>query len=206
LKYTYDKASATYQKNGKAVPRETVRADAEYHALVTSNQLKSLTRKALRSGMAADDFEEKFAAILKRSHIQAGIAGRGGKDNTHLVHYGAMGRELKEQYRLLRGFVDDMVDGKLTEKQALARAKQYGSSTLKSFSVAELSAIEESNIGEGWRRLTPGVQHCESCSAHATAGFVPVSEIVAIGADCQCGGNCRCVITWRAARVSKQSP
>jgi hypothetical protein len=206
LKYTYDKASATYRRDGKAVPRETVRADAEYHAMVTSNQLKNLTRKALRSGMAADDFEEKFAAILKRSHVQAGIAGRGGKANTHLVHYGAMGRELKEQYQLLRGFVDDMVQGKLTEKQALARAKQYGASTLKSFSVAEKSAIEESNIREGWRRLTPGVQHCEPCKAYVTEGFVPVSEIVAIGADCQCGGNCRCVIIWRAARISKRSP
>ena len=198
MKYTYDKASATYQRDGKTVPRETVRADAEYHALVTSNKLRNLTRKALRSGMAADVFEEKFASILKNAHIQAGIAGRGGKANTHLIHYGAMGRELKEQYRLLRGFIDDMADGKLTERQALARAKQYGASALKSFSTAELSAIEESNIRKGWRRLTPGVLHCDSCKAYATAGFVPVSEIIAIGADCECGGNCRCVITWRA--------
>jgi N-acetylglutamate synthase-like GNAT family acetyltransferase len=202
LKYTYDKASATYQKNGKAVPRETVRADAEYHALVTSNQLKSLTRKALRSGMAADDFEEKFAAILKRSHIQAGVAGRGGKDNTHLVHYGAIGRELKEQYRLLRGFTGDLLDGRLTEKQALARAKQYGSSTLKSFGVAELSATEESRLDEGRRSLTPGVKHCERCRGHVTLGYVPIAEIVAIGADCYCGGNCRCVITFRRAGIT----
>jgi hypothetical protein len=203
--YTYDRSMAVYRdENGREVPREDVRADAQYHALMASNQLKNLTRKALAKEMTADEFEERFSAILKKAHIQAGIAGRGGKENTHLIHYGAIGRELKEQYRFMRQFANDMVDGKLTEKQAIARAGQYGASTLKSYSVAELSAIEESSLTEGQRSLTPGVQHCENCKSYVTLGYRPISELVAIGADCQCGGNCRCVISFRGRLVERR--
>jgi hypothetical protein len=196
-KVIFDTSIAAYIENGKTIPREVIREKAEYHALKTGAKLKQFTRKALNRKMDAADFEQGFRAILKDSHLVAGMLGRGGKDNTHLVHYGAIGRSLKEQYGYLSKFTDDLVDGKLSMKQALHRAAQYGASSLQSFSTAEMSAIKDAEFTKGRRSLTPGAAHCAECREYVTKGYVDLNLIVPIGVNCSCRGNCRCTIVFR---------
>lgn len=197
--------SAAYtDARGKAIARDKVREDAKFHANVLSAKLKNITRNALNNGTSAARFQEDFIKTLKEGYIQMGILGRGGKARTTSADYLKMGNELKKQYKFLHGFTQDLIDGKLTLKQALARAGQYGANSLQVFSEMEKEAVSRSSIQWARRRLNPGAKHCIQCVSYATfPNFVLASQIVPIATNCDCRGNCQCTIEYAVNPAKK---
>lgn len=180
------------------MPREAVRRDAQKRSEQLQAELKTITKEAIGGHLTAEQFQGRFAVALKTAYIQMGVTGRGGTGNTYAVHYLQLGTQLKKEYGFLRGFTQDLIDGKLSEKQAIARAGQYGMTAMQAFSAMEKTVVVDSALTEGRRSLRAGAAHCESCLSLATnPRWVPVEEITAIGVDCQCRGNCQCVIDYR---------
>jgi hypothetical protein len=193
----FDRRSAQFVSGTKSIARDKVRADANTHAVEVGTKLKNLTRRALTTKMDAGKFQTQFAQILKASHIQLGLVGRGGKELMAPSDYGKLGSLLKKEYSSLKNFTQSMIDGELSLKQAIARAGQYGTATLQAYGNMEQRAIADSKLEWARRKLTSGVKHCPECVNLATyPKYRKAADMTPIGVDCSCHGNCRCAIEY----------
>lgn len=70
---------------------------------------------------------------IKREYISQYLLGIGGRAQMLPADWGSIGGMLKEQYGHLDGFLQDILDGKLSEAQIAARSKMYSSSAREAY-------------------------------------------------------------------------
>jgi hypothetical protein len=155
------------------------------------------TEKLLSGALDIGEWERAIAVELKTAAIQSTIFAAGGRGRTTRRHYGQAGTELKRQYGYLSKFAQAIANGELSEAQILARVKLYSNSMQISYNQSEKTTKRREGRNEASRTLDPTANHCPSCPALATDGFVPIAQVTPVGTNCQCGGNCRCIVTYR---------
>lgn len=77
----------------------------------------------LSGQLSAADFGVAFKQELKYSWLQQGILGKGGRDQMDFSDWGYIGRQLRDEYELIDGFVVTLDN--LSEAQIRARAANY---------------------------------------------------------------------------------
>lgn len=162
-------------------------------------ELKSIARRLTEDKLTIPEWEKAMAIALKESHIRMAILASGGKAQTVANSYLIAGRRLREEYRNLDNFARDLKEGKLSVKQSIARAGLYAQSARQTYcEVHHANKMFVEGFGLAMRRLDPDADHCPQCPTHSTRGqYVPVEQIVPIGARCDCRGRCRCQIIYR---------
>jgi hypothetical protein len=74
-----------------------------------------------------------IAYELKDAHLAQAMFAVGGKANMTQANYGRVGGTLADEYRYLTNFANDILAGRVSEAQALARIRQYGNNTQQAY-------------------------------------------------------------------------
>jgi hypothetical protein len=144
------------------------------------------------------DFQIAAARAIKDSSLRMAIFAKGGKGNMDSNDYLRVGRSLKAQYRRLEKFGRAIANGELTEKQIVQRAGQYANTSTSAYYEAERVGRAQSGFNAAKRELDGQARHCPSCLRYSTDGqWLPIDQVVASGVDCECGGHCKCRVTYK---------
>jgi hypothetical protein len=79
-------------------------------------------------------FESEMRRRLKNAYVAEYTLGKGGVERMTQSDYGRLGNLLKAQYGYLRGYLDDLSNGKETRGQAANRARNFIGSARQAFS------------------------------------------------------------------------
>ena len=199
----YDRNSSSFRGDkGRYISNAEVLRLVDAEVARQETRLKGHARLLINGKIDIPEFQQRMAADMKASSIRMAALGAGGVEGLGNRHYGKVGSELKKQYKFLAGF-GEALSGGLTEKQVLQRAGQYGRQSAIAFHSSQQITKESEGFNEGRRSLDEQAVHCKQCIDYSTNGrWVPVSELIPVGSSCDCGGRCRCRITFRKASLT----
>jgi hypothetical protein len=194
----YSKKSGRFRDltTGQFVPRSRVLLEVDREIERTSVRLQGIVRLLASEKVDLPEFQIRFAEELKIANLRMAAFGAGGRSQMNASQFGHVGQKLKQEYGFLDGFAQDLADGRLSIAQALNRAAMYAESTAQAFHRAEQQTKARDGF-LGKRSLDVGANHCASCPAYATDGYVPANQIVPVGVNCECRRRCRCFIVWK---------
>ncbi len=91
----------------------------------------------------------------------------------------------------LKYLTQDIIDGKVTEKQLLNRLKMYSD-------MGKVSYWEQREYlgGEYAQRILGAAEHCADCVAYSRMGIKKSSEVPLPTQRCECGSQCKCSILF----------
>lgn len=162
-----------------------------------NKRLDQLTDLLLTEGMTLQNWEQQFAALIKQIHIAQFLLGRGGMGGIVPADYLRIANALRDEYRYLSQFAEDIAMSKLTPAQIKARARLYLNKARSSFWLGnEQATISATKPSEMRRNLAP-VEHCADCIRYAQAGWQPIGILPLPGYLCECRANCRCSVSYR---------
>lgn len=205
LTVSYDRASGRYRgSDGKFISRDRILRLVDEEAARLSARMQGHARLLTAGKIDLPTFQRRSAEDLKLSLVRSGILGSGGRSLTTSAQYGSIGRLLRDQYQYLDGFARDLAAGKLTPKQAIARAGMYGASTRAAFHQSEKIAKGREGFIEAMRRLDPQARHCNSCLLYDTKGqWLPLEQVIMPTVNCECMNRCRCGVLFRKRPQNK---
>jgi hypothetical protein len=193
----YDSRVGQYRgENGRFVSREKVLAVVDGEAIALGVKLQRHVKRAINGQITAIDLAEAMSQELKLYSIQMAGMARGGIKKITMADYGKIGQVQAERNRRIKGFVDLLINGEITEKQALARARQYGGTIKQVHSVIEHEEMSK-YYREAKRILNPLAAHCPQCIEHERLLWARLEDIVPVGTQCSCRQNCKCIIIYR---------
>lgn len=141
---------------------------------------------------------------IKQNYIAAYMPGVGGYENMTQADWGRIGAMVKEQYKYLDGFYEEVKSGKLTPEQIRVRQNMYLNSSREAFETAVKR--NASTLDMEYERWVIGSQHpCEDCQALAGMDWVPMGTFRQIPGDgtTRCKTNCQCHIEYRNSTGAK---
>lgn len=87
----------------------------------------------------------------------------------------------------------------ITPNQFIARAESYGACVWGyAQDTARTTYVVDGVFDQERRILDPDVKHCRQCPEYADRGWVPIGTLPAIGAECDCTGQCKCHFVFRS--------
>lgn len=183
--------------SGKFVSESSLRSISDrVMTEYTERRLESLTLKLIDGKLDLQDWQSQFAKVLKDSHIVASTIGRGGRAQMGFSEFGRVGARLREEYRYLNQFAQDIKSGRLTSAQILARAKMYAQGVRTSYWEGRREAFRGAGYLEERRRLHPA-EHCTSCVQYANLGWKPIGTLPPPGTQSECMHECKCDMEFR---------
>lgn len=90
--------------------------------------------------LAPGDWNDLMRQEIKDEYIRQYLLGRGGREQMTAADWGSIGGSLRDQYRYLDGFYENVVTGELTEAQIAARARMYVNSAREAFNRGQARA------------------------------------------------------------------
>jgi len=197
LVWSDEKDGYVYKNNGvKVQQKELYRVVAQEVERYERKQ-QTLATRMVNGNISFEQWQEQSKGLVKESHVNMTRLGRGGKDRTFGIHYLETGNDLRTvHYPALKQFAQDIKDGKLTDKQIVARARLYGGASKTAFERAR-TAQDYNNptlLRIGRRRLGSCRNHCDDCIRYAMIGWQPLEQVILPGTNCACHGNCCCSI------------
>jgi len=198
FRYNNNAQRWTNASTGRFVPEQSVISEMRRHQTATYETLNSLTRQLYAGRINIAQWEIAIASQLKDAHLAQAIFAVGGRANMTSVEYGRVGGTLRDEYRYLANFANDIASGRISERQALARIQQYGNATQQSY-WREYALASKSDI---YWNLTPA-DHCQAsanglgCVDLALGSPYTVETLPTFpGAGATtCRGNCTCFLS-----------
>lgn len=144
--------------------------------------------------VSSPDFQVLFREELKREYIRQYLLGIGGVEQMTPKDWGSIGGMLREQYRYLPGFAEEIAAGSLKPEQIAARSRMYVNSAREGYGRAHGRNAEALGMAEEKWELGSTEQHCETCVSFAEMGWQPIGSLPFPGdGSTQCLTNCQCV-------------
>lgn len=157
----------------------------------TEGALVGLTQQLFGGKINIAQWLFSVGGELKRSHVA--LAAHGSPDGDLSVgQLFRVGSNLVDEFRYLFGFGTDIVVGKVSEAQAIARIRQYANACRQAY----------------WREYAQGkvvywrlgvAEHCEDCIELADNSPYRGSELTVYpgSGSTRCRGNCHCYLEER---------
>lgn len=148
-----------------------------------------LARAAQNGTITPAQFYEAMQREVKLAYNAAAALGKGGWAQMSKSDWGKNGRLLREEYGRIRSFAQDMADGKVSEAQAVARAKLYADSAYKRYwANYDEQMVDAGKNEERWR--TRGDERvCPICRGLEGQHWQPLGTLPLPGdphAGCRC--------------------
>jgi len=137
---------------------------------------------------------------IKQMHLMAAAIGKGDWQELTSADFGLIGRNLRDQYDYLDGFVKDVAanDGEPWSKKFLNRALMYGAAGGVEFFLMDALRDENEEATE-YRWSRSPVDSCQTCLDNEAMGWVPVGSFGMVPRDGQtiCKVRCLCDLIYR---------
>ncbi len=176
FRFEWDPRSARFRnlRTGRYVSVREVRRAIE--AVLDASPVEGWAEPVADGSMSVGAWHQGMRDEIKRNYLQLYLAGRGGTGMMTARDYGSVGGMIREQYRYLDAFAQEIADGKLSAGQIAMRSAMYINSAREAFERAQRRAVEKTKMDEvRWAEdSSPEVEHCEDCVALAGRGWLPV--------------------------------
>jgi hypothetical protein len=195
--WRYDPISGRYRgANGRFLSQRAVEALVDGRINKLGRELRRYTDMLAEGNITLDQWQESVREALKLVHVQAAIIGNGGRETMGASDWGRIGQRLRVEYAYLQGFANDLLGGRVSVAQSLARIGLYAQSVRGSF--WEGASIRQEKQGYSLMRriLDSQAKHCQDCINYAARGMVPIGSVPLPGQRCACRANCRCSVKY----------
>jgi hypothetical protein len=178
--------------------------------------------------ISVKDWRTAMRREIKDEYIRQYLLGRGGREQMTAVDWGSVGGMLREQYRYLDTFAEDLEATGIakamyeaseiteeqyqatvtTELQTAARARMYINSAREAYERAQRRVADEAGYDEVRWVLDPAVENCDDCIAFDGLGWTTIADNAYSGcypgSGCtQCLTNCACHFEYRATQETE---
>lgn len=199
----YDPATGRYRSAaGRFVSEDLARAAVDDLTTKAAQRMDSLTARLMGGQMRLADWQDAMRAEIQAVHGTLATVAQGGRAQMSPAAWGRLSGRLRFQYDRLAVFALDLAQGRVTEAQAVSRARSYGRSAYLTYEETRRQMAQRRGVTEEkWtRRASESCSGCQEQAARspATGGWVPAGTLPPLGSQ-PCRGNCRCVIQTRRA-------
>lgn len=202
--FAWDGGIARYRdlESGRLVGEQTIRnmGQAWLDRSVERN-IRDITQRMIDGKKTLGDWQRDMARELKDAAIVEASLGRGGRNQMEQSDWGRVGARLREQYRYLNQFAQDIKAGLLSDAEILRRAQMYAQAARTNYFDGLTSGKTAAGFGEEMRVLTPA-EHCSGCIQYA-GYWAPIGSLPPLGSQ-NCLSNCRCYKRYRKTMVDEQ--
>ncbi len=198
IKFSPRTAQYINTETGRFIPRASVLTTVEEEITKFESRLTRIANRYNRGQINLAQFQAEMMGQIKTSLIQSASIASGGKGRLNRSTKRVLQSRLRNRFKYLRNFAEQIEKGELTPEQILSRTKSYKESYRATLYDAEKRMRKDLAFNQARRWLDPGAQHCEDCLRHTTNGkWKPIDEVVSPGNNCRCHGRCRCFIAYR---------
>ena len=189
---------------GALFPAKSMQTMVNSSLEMSSNYTSDITQRLASGDLTRSQFTELLRAELKGEYIRQYMLGRGGYEQMTFKDWGSIGGSLAEQYRYIDGFIDTILEGKLSEKQLSARAKMYANSAREANARARNVTMKDWGVDEEFWYTTSG-NSCVDCLDYEAMGY---QELGYFPFPCDgttvCLTNCKCGKTGRNSKTGEE--
>ena len=203
--FTWDAAAGRYRgANGRFVAASRIEALGEsYITGAAIANVENMTQRFIDGGIPLEVWQERMKQEIKDTYLVELQIGRGGRNALTYSDWGRVGQLLREQYRYLRNFAEEIKAGNLSAAEIMRRAKMYANGAKRAFWIGKTAAMEGAGFDEERRDLSPA-EHCVSCIGYAEQGWQPIGSLPEPGEASECLTNCKCTKRYRKRPISEQ--
>lgn len=197
--YRYDRRVARYRSetSGRFVAWRDVASALNEYLRVGTDRMSSISERLINRNITLADWIMEMQQEIKRSHLVAAALGKGGWDRLTAADFGRVGASIRDQYRFLRQFAEQIQTGQQKLNGRLIRRSQLYVQSARAFHT-EFEREQVSNAGyTEERRVLGQAEHCEDCIEYASRGWVPIGTLPEIGIASKCRQNCHCHFEYR---------
>lgn len=171
------------------------------------------SQDAIRASTTATDFLASFLSDgtlppdqwyqlmrqeIKEEYIRQALLGRGGRAQMASADWGSIGGQLREQYRYLDRFYEQIKAGELSEAQIRERSAMYVRSGREAFERGKARAVVEAGYDEELWVVNHALENCEDCLAFEAEGWQEIGYFPYPGEGAtRCLTNCGCHKEYR---------
>ena len=167
------------------------------------NELNVLANRYANDQIDLEQFQTEVATRIKIHHLQVAGLASGGTDRLNRTHFVDIRDRLDTEFTTFLFAFGNWLESISAQKKnfigkIVNRAIRYAASVARSFGSSQKITRFQDGANEARRRLDPFAKHCPQCPGYDTGGrWVPVNQIVSVGEQCDCRGNCRCTVEYR---------
>jgi hypothetical protein len=192
--YNFDNASQRWRDSvtGQFVPKADIVAELRIHQEATYARLNGLTKQLYAGEISLARWQVATASEIKNAHLAQAMFGAGGRANMGNAEWGRVGQTLKEQYRFLDQFAQQIALGHVSEAQALNRIEMYGDASQQSYWGEWAQQRKGKKI---YYRLHPA-EHCGDCLDRAAGNPYTMDNLRGYPGDgsTKCGPRDKCTM------------
>jgi hypothetical protein len=183
-------------RTGRLVRQETLDRWITEIGEGARGRMLTLAERLNRKEISNAEWQIAMQAEIKQAHRAMAVLAKGGKAEMGPRDWGRVGQKIAAQNAYLLRFGAEIASGQVSEAQLPNRAQMYADAAYATYQNSVALRERSSGVRTARRVLDTGAQHCEDCPPLAALGWVPIDELVPIGAtDCQV--NCRCTIEYQ---------
>lgn len=197
--YRYDRRVARYRSevSGRFISWRDVASALNEYLRVGTDRISSISERLINRNITLADWIMEMQKEIKRSHLVAAALGKGGWDRLTAADFGRVGASIRDQYRFLRQFVEQIQVGQQKLNGRLIwRSQLYVRSARAFHTEFERKQVSSAGYSEE-RRILGQAEHCEDCIEYASRGWVPLGTLPEIGIASKCRQNCHCHFEYR---------
>lgn len=183
------------RRTGRFVSRDTIRLALDDVIDMASTEARAIS-ESLRAGkITLADWQRGMRDLVKTTMLDAEALAHGGRGQLTQADYGRVGAAIREQYRYLDGFTEDIRNGLPLDGRFLNRAVMYSRAARPFFHDEQTDLLAESGYTEEMSILH-AAEHCVECVDQNAIGWAPIGTLIPIG-ERQCLANDVCTMRYR---------
>lgn len=195
--YAWNEKANRYvdQKTGRFVPRQAVLAEHETAIKASSARVDAISRQLVDGNITLAQWQLAMEREIKNSHTAAAALSKGGWAQMNQSDWGYVGSQIKEQYRYLANFANDIASGKQKlDGRLINRASLYSEHARAMREEFNRRMMKRKGLQQERRVLGP-TEHCEDsgdklgCVTIAAKGWQPIGTLPKIG-EATCVTHC----------------
>lgn len=196
--YRFNERAYRYiDDRGRFVSGATVRAELDKTLAASQKSMRTMSGQLQTGKISLADWQTGMMREIKNTHLTSAALAKGGWAQMTPADYGRVGAEVGKQYAYLDNFAQQIASGdQRLDGVFMRRADMYFEAGRGTYHEVERSEQGLRGMTEERSILDPTARHCDGCLAEERRGWVPIGNLVRIGAR-DCLTRCRCRIEYR---------
>ena len=197
--FLWDAARGVYihTETNRIVQFSVVRDIVDEVNLAQISRMTALSRQLQAGEITLAEWQIGMAQRIKILNVNASVLARGGWAQMSQSDWGWTGAKIKEQYKFLRNFAEEIASGKqVLDGRFLYRTGMYEDANRGLYEEMRRRVEETHNLMQEEMRELGEADHCDDCLAYAQLGWRPIRTLPRIG-DSRCKTNCHCRFRFR---------
>lgn len=180
---------------GRFVPAAAIRQELDAALEAAKRRMSSLAEQLRTGAITLDEWFVESGKIVKQVHLYSAAAAKGGWAQLTASDFGTIGAIVKEQYKFLARFAQQITDGLTLDGRFLRRADLYSQAGRATYHKTESGEMKKREKTEERSVLNPA-DHCADCIGESRRNWQPIGTLIPIG-ERECGAGCKCTMEYR---------